>query len=470
MDIISVLFGGPMVTMRRTRLRLLTMALALSLVIAISFSKKRTSVHVIPPTAPYLYTLPYGHRPVFGGVTSIPETASTMKMTTVSDPSSTMEDGAYNWKDFASSTVETASGSEEQTSATKMSYTSEELASTTEESTSTMEGPVSSKFPYPWEELASTTTETSQMASTVTAGAFASASSTTLTEVPTTMNASTTAVVTEALPTKSTPMETTPSKVLSSTAETASTILTEGHATTITGFTTGTRAPSITKTAYSTMATTTPAAGPTPPELVVGNYTIERKGGILCVKAEMALQIRVTYRTIFKNESEGIFTIQPSRTVAVGGCGETTATLHLKFDEGVIFFRFQKNTTTNTVYVSTVSVLVTITLPNADPKKRTYTAKNESVQLFSAQLCHSYACNQQSVSMGQNLTLEVFQQRIQALDFTGPAFGPEDPCPVVQGSSNLAMILCILLLVLIVAVAVACFIWRRKKLEGYQPL
>ncbi|KAL4659935.1 mucin-3A isoform X1 [Arapaima gigas] len=340
------------------------------------------------------------------------------------------------------------------------------------ELTSMTEGTATSEEPTMMEKTASTTEEA--LASSTKALDTSQNGSTTMAGVHSTMVTSSTQMATEASTATSTSVV--PSKSMVTMTEAPTTIkmaassstVTEAPSTAKTAFTTVAKAP--TKMASSTRAATT-AAQHTPHAMpTVGNYTVQREGGILCVKAEMALQIRVAYRTIFKNMSEGIFIVQPSRTVAKGGCGETTATLHLKFEEGVIFFRFQKNMTTNVVYVSTLAFMVTYPFPNADPRKRTYSAKNESLQLFSTQLRHSYSCCLQSISLGRQHYVDIFQQRIQALDFTRPAFGPEDHCPMDQGSGNLTLILCILLLILIVAIAVACFIWRRKKLVGYQPL
>uniref|UniRef100_A0A3B3RPI6 Lysosome-associated membrane glycoprotein 2-like luminal domain-containing protein n=1 Tax=Paramormyrops kingsleyae TaxID=1676925 RepID=A0A3B3RPI6_9TELE len=206
----------------------------------------------------------------------------------------------------------------------------------------------------------------------------------------------------------------------------------------------------VTMPSTTVITTSTPATELTPTNnLTMGNYTIARGGGS-CVKAQMALRIRIAYST-----SNGTFIIQPGETVATGGCSNSTATLHLKFEEGVVFFRFQK--------VSLASRF------HDYPEQGTYRAKNESLQMFSAAVHHSYACSSQSVSMGPGLYLDVSQIKMQALEFDGNEFGPEDLCPGDR-DHQIALVVGVLALVVVVIVIAVCVLWRRRRLDGYQPL
>lgn len=52
-----------------------------------------------------------------------------------------------------------------------------------------------------------------------------------------------------------------------------------------------------------------------------------------------------------------------------------------------------------------------------------YSAENDSVQLFAAKIGHSYSCKDESVFMGNGLSLEVSNNRMQAFNVTKNEFG-----------------------------------------------
>ncbi|KAK2852057.1 hypothetical protein Q5P01_008333 [Channa striata] len=213
----------------------------------------------------------------------------------------------------------------------------------------------------------------------------------------------------------------------------------------------------------TTTPKTTPAPTPTPPtNLKVGNYSVKTKDNKVCLKAWVALQIRLV-----SPKANGTFIVQPDETKADGGCQETTANLTLFFKQGFITFIFNKSVSENTVYVNALSFKVFYPLGgNGD----SYNADNRSVRLFPAKIGHSYSCRNESVFMGNGLYLDVSQDKMQAFNLTSGDFGVPDPCPADKPDYSVAIGVGVALLVLIVIVVVVYILSRKKRTDGYQSL
>uniref|UniRef100_A0A3B5L9Z8 CD68 molecule n=1 Tax=Xiphophorus couchianus TaxID=32473 RepID=A0A3B5L9Z8_9TELE len=217
----------------------------------------------------------------------------------------------------------------------------------------------------------------------------------------------------------------------------------------------------------TTHSTTTPKTTPTTPHptpatnLTVGNYSLKTDKGVVCLMAQMALQIKLSTQTV-----NGTFIIIPSQTTAAGECKETKANLTLSFKEGFITFLFNKNVSDNTAYLNAVSF--SLLYPFSGNQK--YSAENDSVQLFAAKIGHSYSCKDESVFMGNGLSLEVSNNRMQAFNVTKNEFGRPDLCPADQPDYSVAIAVGVTLLVLIVIVLIVYLLGRRKRTAGYQSL
>ncbi|XP_070785838.1 macrosialin isoform X2 [Enoplosus armatus] len=230
-----------------------------------------------------------------------------------------------------------------------------------------------------------------------------------------------------------------------------------------------TTAKPTTTTPKPTTTTSTPAPPPPPKptprtNLTVGNYSVTTDKKVICLIAQMALQIRVATPKI-----NGTFIVQPNMTKAVGGCQDTKANLTLAFKEGSITFLFNKSAANNTVYVNALSFV--LSYPFSKGGNSQYTANNKSVHLFAAKVGHSYSCRSESLFMGNGLYLDVNQDRMQAFNLTKTNdFGTPDPCAADQPDYRVAIAVGVTLLVLIIIVVVAYLLGRRRRTDGYQSL
>ncbi|XP_066578829.1 macrosialin [Amia ocellicauda] len=225
-------------------------------------------------------------------------------------------------------------------------------------------------------------------------------------------------------------------------------------------------------TAPPTNHTTTPSPPlPTPPgNLTVGNYNIKDNKGVTCVLVNVALQLKVQYQNITsKNQTWGTFTVQPSETTTSGNCIDPKAQLKLTFKQGYVMFSFIKNTTSKSVYVDTVDVELSYPFPDGDPKQ-IISAKNESLELFKAQIGHSYSCKNTSVVVKPYLYLEASGQKLQAFNITKSSFGPVENCQADKSDYTVAIVVGIVLAILIIIVIIVYLLGRRKRTDGYQAL
>uniref|UniRef100_A0A3P9N9R1 CD68 molecule n=1 Tax=Poecilia reticulata TaxID=8081 RepID=A0A3P9N9R1_POERE len=212
-----------------------------------------------------------------------------------------------------------------------------------------------------------------------------------------------------------------------------------------------------------TTTKTTAAPQPTPAtNLTEGNYNLTDKG-VVCLKAQMALKIKLS-----SQKGNGTFIINPNKTMTSGECKETKANLTLTFQQGFITFLFNKSVANNTAYLNAVSFSLSYPLTKSGTQK--YSEKNDSVYLFAAKIGHSYSCKDESVFMGNGLSLEVSNNRLQAFNVTNNDFGNSDPCPADQPDYRIAIAVGVTLLVLIVIVLIAYLLGRRKRTAGYQSL
>ncbi|KAF1380328.1 hypothetical protein PFLUV_G00162520 [Perca fluviatilis] len=235
--------------------------------------------------------------------------------------------------------------------------------------------------------------------------------------------------------------------------------------------TTTTKAPTTTPKTTTTKpptTTTTPKTPPqpTPPtELNAGNYSLtDEKTKVVCVKAHMALQIRLA-----TPKANGTFIVQPKSTNAVGGCQATQANLTLAFKEGLITFMFNKNT--EKVYVDALSFTLNYPLDKKVANGPPYSGKANSTNLFAAKIGHSYSCRNESLDMGNGLYLDITEDQMQAFNLTkSNEFGTPDLCPADKPNYSVAIAVGVTLLVLIIIVVVAYLLGRRKRADGYQSL
>ncbi|KAG7464602.1 hypothetical protein MATL_G00167380 [Megalops atlanticus] len=209
---------------------------------------------------------------------------------------------------------------------------------------------------------------------------------------------------------------------------------------------------------------------PTPKaNVTTGNYTLKGTDGKTCVLIQMGLKIRVQYATK-NNKTVGDYIVQQSKTSVNGSCDTSKANFNLTFPEGFVALQFQKNATQKAVYVTSVAVAVTYPFDQAVDPRAKYSATNESLELFRAGIGHSYSCRNQVVNMGQVITLEMTQNRMQAFNITNDGYGLPDPCPADKPDYRVAIAVGIVLLILIIIVVLAYLVGRRRRTDGYQSL
>lgn len=178
--------------------------------------------------------------------------------------------------------------------------------------------------------------------------------------------------------------------------------------------------------------------------------------------ALMLLQIRVN-----DSKTGGVFTVQ-NKTKPTCPVKNDTMTLSLTFTEGDIVFVFQRNKTSKAVYVNSLHLNLTYAFKKGAEK--TYTADNKTLELFKAAIGHSYSCSNESIFLGNNIFLDVSNNRIQAFNITNNQFGQVDLCKADQPDYTVAIAVGIVLLILIIIVILAYACSRRRRSDGYQSL
>ncbi|XP_041094274.1 macrosialin-like isoform X2 [Polyodon spathula] len=210
---------------------------------------------------------------------------------------------------------------------------------------------------------------------------------------------------------------------------------------------------------------TTPAPRPTPPvPLAVGDYNV-KAGDVVCVRARLAIQLKIQYDIAGGKQLWGVFFVQPNLTTASGTCQGKQATLKLNFKEGSIVFSFQKDNDS----VSVKSIKSEVNYPFTNMESH-FSASNDSLSEFRARIGHSYSCKNQSVMINAGFYLETSQQQVQAFNITKGDFGPADFCPADQPNYTVAIAVGVVLAILIVIVIIAYLISRRQHPAGYQTL
>ncbi|XP_074518342.1 lysosome-associated membrane glycoprotein 1 [Halichoeres trimaculatus] len=219
--------------------------------------------------------------------------------------------------------------------------------------------------------------------------------------------------------------------------------------------------PPTTKPHTTTPKPTTPPT-PTPPTSVTrGNYTLMGDKNVICLMAQMELQIRLP-------KENGTFIVQPNKTKVEGECKDPKANLTLVFKEGAITFMFNKSVADNNVYVNALSFNLTYPLSKTESR---FSRSNSTLKLFPTKVGHSYSCMNETLYMGNGLYLDINQDRMQAFNLTkSNEFGLPDHCLADQPDYRVAVAVGVTLLVLIVIVVLAYLLGRRRRTDGYQTL
>ncbi|ROL45546.1 Lysosome-associated membrane glycoprotein 1 [Anabarilius grahami] len=185
---------------------------------------------------------------------------------------------------------------------------------------------------------------------------------------------------------------------------------------------TTTHAPNTTTHAPNTTTQApTPPPTPTPPtKLTVGNYNVTDGKGKICILAKLEIGIRVNTSTV-----NGTFIVQPNITTPSGICETKTARITLKFKEGSLTLQFNNSETAKKVYVDNVEYSLTYAFKKGE--MITYSGKNKSIELFAAAQGDSYSCSAETVYMGNGVSLDLSNYRLQAFNIKNDQFGAREP-------------------------------------------
>ncbi|XP_077083871.1 lysosome-associated membrane glycoprotein 1-like [Siphateles boraxobius] len=210
--------------------------------------------------------------------------------------------------------------------------------------------------------------------------------------------------------------------------------------------------------------TTTALPAPTPPtNMTKGSYNVTDAKGNICILANLEIGIRVN-----NSEVNGTFIVQPSKTNPSGDCSDKTANITLRFDEGHFILKFKNDETKKKVYVELVEYDLKYAFKRG--ALRNYKGKNESLELFSAAPGHSYSCKAETVYMGDGVSLDLTNYRLQAFNIKNHEFGTPDLCKADKPDYRVPIAVGIILIILIVIVVIAYLISRKRRSNGYQSL
>ncbi|KAJ7313272.1 hypothetical protein JRQ81_004556 [Phrynocephalus forsythii] len=231
-------------------------------------------------------------------------------------------------------------------------------------------------------------------------------------------------------------------------------------------YTTTQHANATTAPATSHPPTTTPL--PTQlPFVSVMTYVVEN-GSVVCLRAQMALELQVRYTNRAKQQLWGMFAVQPNHTRVSGSCSDKTVILELQFPQGFLLFTFQKNETQNKFYLSRIKANLTYQFQQAT--ESSFRVDNASLHELEARLGHSYQCLNRSLAVSDSFLLNVRNERIQAFELKNGDFGDADICPEQRRSSVVPIVVGVLLGLLILIVVIAFLVGRRRAHAGYQTL
>ncbi|KAK7882450.1 hypothetical protein WMY93_028624 [Mugilogobius chulae] len=162
--------------------------------------------------------------------------------------------------------------------------------------------------------------------------------------------------------------------------------------------------------------TTTPAhKGPGIP--AQGHYSVKNDSGTICLKANMALQINISFHSASLNKIvQKVVNLNPNETTTSGSCDKESATLILNAGQKTeLSFKFTLNTTSNKYYLNGVSILA-IWSDMTDQ----FSDHNDSLDYLRGSLGFSYMCrSEQTLVVSQNSSLNTFLLHVQPFGLSG---------------------------------------------------
>ncbi|KAJ1087733.1 hypothetical protein NDU88_000898 [Pleurodeles waltl] len=195
----------------------------------------------------------------------------------------------------------------------------------------------------------------------------------------------------------------------------------------------------------------TPTYSPKPSPPATGNYSVSEKGAN-CIMALMGLEL------VIHAKEDSYFNIAPNETVQSGSCGTSSSNLNITFHGGFINFNFMKDG--EYYFIDQIQALLTHVGVRQIIKQT----------LMKTKLGYSYKCkSMQKFPLEKDLSLVMVNARFQAFNIEHNSFGAESEC-FQDHSSRIAVAVGITVVAVIILAIILYFIYRKRKLAGYQRI
>lgn len=225
-------------------------------------------------------------------------------------------------------------------------------------------------------------------------------------------------------------------------------------------------APDFVPTPVPPQTTTPPHKGPTIP--AQGVYNVKNENGTVCLKANMGLQINITFTSASLNTTtQAVVNINPNETSSSGSCDKESATLILNSGQKTeLTFTFFLNTTSGKYHLNGVSISATW----PDMKER-FSAHNDSLDYLSGRLGFSYMCrSEQILEVSHDFSLNTYLLHVQPFGLTGDKFGSALECLLDEDDLVIPIVVGAALAGLVLVVLLAYLIGRKRNHAGYQTI
>ncbi|KAG7502598.1 hypothetical protein JOB18_023099 [Solea senegalensis] len=219
-----------------------------------------------------------------------------------------------------------------------------------------------------------------------------------------------------------------------------------------------------------TVAPTSPAPHKVPSNPDKGHYVVNGTNGTACLLASIGIQLNITFMSLSKNKTvQEIVNLQSNTTKSAGSCDTDSASLQLTSETQKIDlnFTFTLNTTSSKYHLSEVSLTAAWT----DMKIGSVSFRNNTLDYLRGTLGFSYMCREkQTLSVAQNLSINIFQVQVQPFGVVGTQFGAAEECQLDEDDMLIPIIVGAALAGLVLIVLLAYLIGRKRSHAGYQSI
>lgn len=220
------------------------------------------------------------------------------------------------------------------------------------------------------------------------------------------------------------------------------------------------------QTTPSPQTTTAPHKDPAIP--AQGVYNVKNENGTVCLKANMGLQINISFPSASLNKTvTSVVNINPNETSSSGLCEKGNAMLVLSSGKKTeLNFTFSLNTTSNKYHLWGVSI-------SADwpDMKESFSAHNDTLDYLKGSLGFSYMCrSEQILEVTQHFSLNTYLLHVQPFGLTGDQFGSALECLLDEDDLVIPIVVGAALAGLVLVVLLAYLIGRKRSHAGYQTI